>query len=186
MRRPLVLGTAVGIVAALLVWYFAAFSPQSHQVQALHDQVSSLQAKQSSLEERLAALKRAQQQQPQRQQVLSSLTQAIPPTADIAGFIDQVNSLASSTGVTLGSLAPSLPTATPGESYLTITVSAQITGTYAQTVSFLEGLYSLPRLVVVDAITIGGAGSNPSPSQALTTTLKMRIFTTASPSSALK
>ncbi len=194
MKRSHIIATVGGLLVLLIVWYFLLFAPQSKKLSNLQAKQSSLDTTQSQLTTKLASLKKAETHQRQRQQLLDSYTQQIPPTADLAGFINAVNGLASSTGVTLDSLSPTPPASAQGVSVSTISVSLVVTAPYASTVSFLQGLYNLPRLVVVDGLTIAQGGSaggggqpasspsgTPTPGNPLQTTFKIRIFTTAAP-----
>jgi Tfp pilus assembly protein PilO len=205
VKRTHIIAAAGGMVVLLIVWYAFLFSPQSHKLSDLQAKQTALETTQSQLTSKLASLKKAQTHQMQRQQVLDSYNAQIPSTADMASFINDVNTLAADTNVTLSSLTPTPPAASQGVSVSTITVTIKISAPYSNTVAFLQGLYSLPRLVIVDGVSIGGASAGtggttagtgstssasasatPTPNDVLSTTFKTRIFTTAPPTTPSK
>jgi type IV pilus assembly protein PilO len=196
VRRPIILVTVVVVALVAAGWYALLIRPQSARLSEMESKATTLQSQQAGLEARLTALKKAEQSQPQRLATLAQLTSAIPPTTDIADFINQVNALAGTSGVALHSLSPSQPAASKTGPYSEVNVSLSLTGSYSSTISFLDGLYSLPRLVVVDTLNIsagGGGGTSSSPStpvsvpgatgssSGLQTTMSLRIFTTQPP-----
>lgn len=199
MKRPLVIVTLAMLALVAGGWYALLIRPQNTRLSNMESQATTLQAEQAELQARLAALKKAELSQPQRLATLNQLTSAIPPSTDIADFINQVNALADSTGVQLHTLSPSQPVAATTGPYSAIKVSLSLSGSYPSTISFLDGLYSLPRLVVVDTLSIvsgGGSGSSSGPSSQVTvpgstsstsglqTSMALRIFTTQAPTPA--
>lgn len=181
LRQPLVLGTVAVLILAVAVWWFALMAPQQRHLTSLQSKEASLSSERDGLTAKLASLKRAESHQSRRQAVLDRYSAAIPATADLADFITQLNGLASSSQVDLTKIAPSEPAATPGQPYSTITLSLSVKGSYGPTLAFLQGLYNLPRLVVVDNITVSAGTGTGESAGSLDTTLKARAFTTAAP-----
>jgi Tfp pilus assembly protein PilO len=184
---------AIGTVAAVLValvWYLLLWSPRSAAYNKAHSEVTeseaAIQSLQAQIQQLQAQAKGGSGASNARQTVEAA---AIPPEANLAQLIDQINTAANSSGVTFISITPSqpaAPTASSGGASV-INVGINTSGGYYQIVDFINRLDSLPRLMVVNGVTMaagsGTGGSGPSGSQ-LAVTLSTEVFTTASPAGA--
>lgn len=157
---------AAGAVLILAIWYVAIFRPQSNHLKAAHTAYASAEQQVDSLRSQVATLQALERQVPHDKAVLASLNQAIPSTPDLKDILDQLHSLAVSTGVELTSVAPSVsPNAASGGGISSITMTLSLSGTYPQVTNFLKGLTTMPRTVVINSVSIGGgSGGNLSTS----------------------
>ena len=112
---------------------------------------------------------------------------AIPDDPNLAQFILDANDAASRSGIDFLSITPTQPTApsqattgstVPGGGSATpvpIRIGMAIAGGYFQVLDFINRLSALPRIVVVDSLTMSGNASSAQ----LQVTLQERIFTTS-------
>jgi hypothetical protein len=79
-------------------------------------------------------------------------------------------------GVKLNTITTGSPgTATNGISAISISLST--TGTYDQTLNLIHLLNTLPRLTIIDDLTLQGGGPNTTRSTTLSETFALTIFT---------
>lgn len=201
--RPRLVGIGTGAaVLVALVWYFLLWSPRSAAYNKAHSEVTeseaAIQSLQAQIQQLEAQAKAGSGASSARQSVE---TAAIPPQANLAQLINQINSAANSSGVVFVSITPSEPAAPTGTSVVStasvINVAINATGGYYQLVDFINRLDSLPRLMVVNGVTMnpGGAsggsaggstgGSGSSLTGELVVTLSTQVYTTAPPASAV-
>jgi type IV pilus assembly protein PilO len=173
----------IGVVAALLVlvlWWFLLWSPQRKKVDdakaradAAQQQVGQLRVTLSRLQElkRTEALKRSQ---------IEALRVAVPDQPNLAQFILDANDAANKAGIDFLSVTPSPPaTAAAGAGTAAgapaaINLAMSITGGYFQVLDFVNRLTDLPRIVVIDNLSLAaGDGSN------MTVSITARMFTTS-------
>lgn len=113
---------------------------------------------------------------------LAHLNTAVPTARGFSVLVDQLTSLTGTTGVswTSGSLgapaitagsAPVTPTAT---STAAVPITMSVSGSAASIAAFLSGLQSLPRLVVVDTVGIGGSRTGRETAAVTATAYLMR------------
>jgi type IV pilus assembly protein PilO len=173
----------IGVVAALLVlllWWFLLWSPQRKKVDdakaradAAQQQVGQLRVTLSRLQElkRTEALKRSQ---------IESLRVAVPDQPNLAQFILDANDAANKAGIDFLSVTPSPPATaaagagTPAGAPAAVNLAMSITGGYFQVLDFVNRLTDLPRIVVIDNLSLAaGDGSN------MTVSITARMFTTS-------
>ncbi len=201
MKRTSIISLVAGIVivAAVVAWLFAFFLPEGSHLNNLRQRQASLEAQKIPLEAQLTSLRRlaAWETSAAGTNLYSMLQQAIPPNADEAQFLTQMSNLAAKAGVTLTSITPSTPVAQPiigatsstTAPYMTIPVSMSLTGTYPSVYSFLQDLYSLPRLVVINSLSlssstngssvIAASAGKPVGTAIITASISANMFTTA-------
>ena len=197
------IGTAAAVAVAL-VWYLALWSPRNSAYNKAHSEVteseSAIQSLQVQIQQLEAQAKSGNGAATARQSVENA---AIPPQANLAQLILQINKSATDSGVLFISISPSEPAApatgatATGSTASVINVSINASGGYYQIVDFINRLDSLPRLMVVQGVTMSSnsasgstaagaaSGSGASSSAELNVTLLTQVYTTALPASAV-
>ena len=180
---------AIGLFGVVALWWVFVYSPRGGKLSDTRDEIASVEADRSGLEATVKRLKAIEQNGPATDAELQKLAEALPATADLAGFITGAHEIALDAGIDWISVAPSEPTVTPGAPP-TIRLSIQIEGGFFQVLDYLNRLEDLDRLVIVDSVNIttgatgGGGGESTSTTVAsssgapdLAVTLTARMFT---------
>lgn len=190
----LVLG---GIAAA---WYAVLWSPRARQIASARADAASAERRAEKLRAELAALSSSAKLVPAKQAELSRLQDAVPPAADLAQLIVDVDQAAASSGESLVTMSPSKPedaqsgagsaeatgSASAGGGLTVIQLSITASGTYPQAMRFLDALETLPRLLALDDVSLTAAGREPSGAPPpLTMSVTARAFTTAAAGKAM-
>jgi Tfp pilus assembly protein PilO len=153
---------AAAAVVVLVIWYFALFRPQSHDLSTAHKAHAAAEQKVSQLRNQVTQLNALKADIPADKAALSVLDAAVPSSPQLDTTLNQLHTEAIASGVSLSAVSPSAPqttasgssSATAGAPSITLTMSAN--GSYAQIMSFLSGLASMPRAVVVTGLNISG------------------------------
>lgn len=199
-RRGARLVLAVLLLGGIAVaWYAALWAPRAQAIAAARADAASAARHGDQLRAELAALSSAAKLVPAKQAELGRLQDAVPPAADLAQLIVDVDQAAATSGESLVTLSPSKPegaqsatgaAGAPGpgaaKSGLTaIQLSITGSGTYVQAMRFLDALETLPRLLALDDVSLTAAGRAASgASPPLTMSVSARAFTTAPASAA--
>lgn len=168
---------AIAGVVLVAVWYLALFGPQSRNLSAAHKAHAAAEQKVSQLRNQVVQLDALKAQIPADKAALSVLQAAVPDNPQLDDALRQLHAVATGSGVSLASVSPSTPTANSSTSSSStsssssssssqqasttpsITLTMTGSGSYAQLMSFLSGLDSMPRTVVVTSVELAG-GSN--------------------------
>lgn len=171
---PVLIG--VGALVFAVVVFAGLISPQSHKLSSLRAKEAQLQSQQTQLQSEIATLKSEKAHIGTSCSQLTKALTEIPGTPDVSAFLQQVTSLAVSTGnantPTISVLqAPSAgasPAGTAGTagtagakvagagSATPVQVSLTLNGNYSQMTAFIKGLDSFPRLFTVTTINVTG------------------------------
>ena len=192
-RRALLIGGAAALVV-LLAWYFLLWSPRSDDIAEARDRKDAAESEAQQLQSEIERLRAAQRDEPLRRAQLETLRIAVPDDPNLAQFILDTNDAATKAGIDFISIAPSPPaaataaaattatttptsgaSATPGAGATPpaeIKVSLQVQGGYFQVLDFVNRLNDLPRLVVIDSVTVSADAAGR-----LSTALQARMFT---------
>lgn len=201
MTRKIPLLAAAAVIAVVAVWYMALWKPAGHQLATAQAALVSAQNDRAQASLQHSALVAQAAKLPAEEAKAESLTAAAPAGNDIAGVIDQINAIATATGVswqsesqTPGSSVRSTPgsgsVATPASALSSFTMTLSVTGTYPQILGFVERLQQMPRLTVVTSLSVAAGGSAPagggvpasaSGGTALTTQVTATIYDDPSP-----
>lgn len=174
----------ISIVVALLVvviWLVAFFLPEGSKLSKLNTQEQTLQTQVAAGNAKVAALKREALNTPALEAMSHQLSAAVPSTADIFNYITSLQNAATAAGVTVNTLSPTQPSATTGQSFSTIAVQMDVTGTYDQILAFIKGLYGLPRLTSIESVAINGGGPTSNRGTLLTSAMALAAYTAAKP-----
>jgi Tfp pilus assembly protein PilO len=191
-------GAAAGAVGVLAAGYLVLVSPQMNNASDISTQVDTVNKSNQRAELQIAALKREYANLPELEGKVASIRVHLPTTPQEPTLLRQLSALASQSGVKLIStqVAPPqamslVPTAASGAKAVQapgtlsqIGLGIQITGSFAQTRSFLNKLENLPRSVLVTALDISRQGDGASASYSLTTTITARTFMASDQASA--
>lgn len=178
MSRRVVSIAGGACVVLLLAWVALLWSPKGGELDVARKRQAAAENLSAELQAKLARLQGAQRQAPQLQADLEQVRAAIPSRADLAEFILSADDAASKAGVDFLSITPTPPAVsqTPGAPN-DVALNLALKGSYFPVLDFLQKLLDLPRLVVVDGVTVAPDG-DPS---VLNVGLKARMFTTAQP-----
>jgi len=188
MNRRLLIPLGAGVLVVLL-WFVALWGPQGSALSKAKKRKADAQAQGATLRDQLKRLQDARRDQPLKQSQLETLRVAIPDNPNLAEFILDANDAASRSGIDFLSITPGLPTAPSSTTASTVAGGASATpipikigmtvsGGYFQVLDFVNRLNALPRIVVVDTLTLTGSGSSTQ----LSVSLSERIFTTSAAS----
>jgi Tfp pilus assembly protein PilO len=188
VNRRLLIPLGVG-VAVLVLWFVALWGPQGSALSSARKRASDATAQRETLRDQLKRLQDSRRDQPLKQSKLETMRVAIPDDPNLAQFILDANDAASKAGIDFLSITPTPPSAATGATAGTtpaggaggsasIRIGLSLTGGYYQVLNFVNLLDKLPRIVVVDNLTMTAAAAGAT--QGLQATLAARIFTTSS------
>lgn len=175
LRRPRVLLAVAGALVVVLVWVLVFFVPQGHRLTTLQGDEQSLQAQVNAGNARVAQLREESQHSAQIQAMVKKLKGYVPTTSDIT-YIATLSNAAKASGVKVTSLGPGTSAPVPGSSFDAIPVTATVTGTYDNLLTFIRNVYSLPRLTDIDSVQITGGGPKSNRAAILTASFHLEIF----------
>ena len=189
MRNRVAALITIALVGVVALWWVFLYSPLGADLSDTRDEVSSAEQARIGLDSTLKRLTQIDTDGPATDARLLNLSEALPTTPDLAGFINGAHEIALDAGIDWISVAPAEPVETPGAPP-TIHLSIQIEGGFFQVLDYLNRLEDLGRLVIVDSINIttgateGGDGTTPTSGSSGTTgapdlsaTLTARMFT---------
>jgi Tfp pilus assembly protein PilO len=202
MKRGVIAAVVAGFVVVVLIAWFALIAPQNKDISSTKSKVSAADKQTEQLQAELQHLQELSAKAPQQQAQLQKLNAAIPPNPALASFIEQANTLADQSGIDWLSISPGVPAASTSGGPTTISLNIQLSGSFYQTLAYLDSLESLSRLVVIQGVSINTSGSSGSassgaaaaapsgstaasgnPQGELTVTLTGQMYTQAAPPS---
>jgi len=186
---------AIGVGAALLVlllWWFLLRRPQRSRISDAQDRREAAAQQAAQLQVTLSRLQDLKRTEALKRSQIEALRVAVPDQPNLAQFILDANDAANQAGIDFISISPSPPAAagpatggtagTPGAraaAPASITLAMNVTGGYFQVLDFLNRLNDLPRIVVIDSLSLTpGSGTDTS---RLSATISARMFTTSTP-----
>lgn len=178
-RRLLVVG---GVAAAVLAaWFLLLWSPKGDQLTQAEERTATAELEADNLELRLARLLAAEKNSVALTATADRLEEAVPGEAAVADFILQANEAATESGVDFVSVTPAPPaTSTVPGVAAEVKLSIQATGGYYRMLDYLERLLALPRIVVLDSVSVTPSGDGPGETD-LTIALSGRMFLSQMP-----
>lgn len=166
---------AVVAIAVVVAWSLAFYLPETHKLQGLDAQQTSLHSIVVADQARLQRVKTEAAHVTQIKAMHQRLEGYVPASPDLYTYIHTISAAAKSAGVTITSLSPG--GSVPVTGYSAIPITASVKGTYDQVVAFLKDLYALPRLTDINDVYISGGGPGTTRSTKLSVTLQLSIFT---------
>ncbi|HVV75537.1 MAG TPA: hypothetical protein VHC43_05825 [Mycobacteriales bacterium] len=172
-----VAATAIVCVVIVAAGWFLLAKPQKSKIASLHTQTQSQLSSNALLLTQVRALQAEQKELPQQQLIEQKFSSEIPDNAAEPTLIRQLSATAKAAGVDLTSFAPGAPTqvsvaaapatqslgaaaASPSAGLFSISLSMNVTGTYANIESWFNGLEHLPRALIVTTFSLAGSGSS--------------------------
>jgi len=175
-RRQLIVAGVVAVVVTALFFLFL-LKPKLNDISKTRSDVQTARAEEDTLNTQLAHLKDVKKNAPETMAKLAALSQYVPATPDLPGFIQQVQNAATASGIDLQSIAPSPPatvTGSTGVSTISVTLTCQ--AGYFRIEDFLAHLENLQRAVEVRAISLSPIQSPVSSELILSSTISMTMF----------
>jgi Tfp pilus assembly protein PilO len=180
-KRSVLLSIVIGVVI-ILVWTLAFFLPQGKQLSKYNTQAAKLQGTQAVLETRLAQLKATSAATPKLLLLKAKYAALVPPTPDVFNYFTLISNTAKASHVTLVSITPGVGgTLIPGTNLYGIGFTLNTTGSYDDTLYFIKAIYNLPRLTVINSMSLSGGGAKTTRSAPLTEAFSLTIFSTGKP-----
>lgn len=110
-NRLWTIGTAVLIVAIVVMGWFLVISPVVAQGRAAESQVAQIQSQNAAKQSSMKVLETQFATLPEQTAKLAALQMNVPDSADLGDFLDQIQGLAAASGVTVTNFAASEATA---------------------------------------------------------------------------
>lgn len=184
MSRKVLALAALGAVLVAGLWYVALWKPQSARLSAAHAREETAAGQNQQLRLAVARLQAAGDEAPELTSQLERLRVAVPDRPDLAQFLLDAPDAASAAGLDYLSVSPSPPAEPEGGGPAEIAVAMELNGGYFQVLDFLNRLAELPRIVVVDGVSLSAAEEDAIGAPELTLTIAGRLFVTAVPEGA--
>jgi len=175
-KRPIVIASLLGVLLVAIGWWFAWMSPESAKLASVRAQQVQAETTRSALLFRLEELQHDAKQAKAAATYLSRFGRAIPSYPDAPGLVVQVYDLATRDNVKLLSITDNSLIA--DGRYSTIPVSVNVSGGHDNVLSFVKGIYSIPRLLTIQSLSLSGTGNvNQSSSVSTTATISATAYT---------
>jgi Tfp pilus assembly protein PilO len=164
------------LVVGAFVIFFELIRPAYEDAQTIRSEVLSREAFVSQQQDAITQVQQLMQSYQSEQDVQNSLNQALPPAADFAGALYQINGIATGDSVGLQAMtisSPTLATTKPtanasssiGDSLVsplgTVTFQMKFVGRYEDIKTFVGDLEDNIRLFDVQSVNIQPAGAKP-------------------------
>lgn len=190
LKRIYGVGVAA-LVAMVVAFYFLSWRPTASTIRQVKAQDATTVAQAATLRSEIAQLRAAAANIGPMKAELGRIDQAVPSKPSLAPFILQVDAAATASGFQFLGISPAHPQAAatgaagskPTPPVVTVSLTGK--GSFFQTLDFIHRLQSLPRIFVIDklSVTPGGAGAaSTSAAPDLTVSMAGRMFTTQAPS----
>jgi Tfp pilus assembly protein PilO len=162
LKRPRVLVAIAAAVVVLIAWYFAWWSPESGKLSSVRGQEAKAKLQTQQLNAKLLEILREDRFVAKYHNFLSFFSSQVPVQPEQGQLVYQLGRLQDRDHVDITTLSASA-TAAPvsGVSLSTIPVSLTVTGSHDNVIRFLNGLYSMSRLLTIQSIA-PSATSAPS------------------------
>lgn len=160
LKRPMIYGTIIGVLVLALVWWLAWWSPEGNKLSNAQSQEVSLQQQVTSLDGQIAVLRAESSQVAKELPYLAIFNQALPSLPNQGNLTTELYVLSRQTKTFISDLNDS--TIVPTTGYSTMPISMTLTGSHNAVLAFLKGIYGLPRLVTIQAVTLSPPGAAPN------------------------
>ena len=175
-RRQIAIAAAAAVGVTVL-FFFLLLKPKLNDISKTRSDVQAASAEVDTLNTQIAHLNQVKRNAPQTMAQLAALSQYLPSTPDLPGFIKLVQDAAVQSGIDLQSIAPSPPANQPnasGVQVISVTLTAQ--GGYFRIEDFLAHLEQLGRAVAVRSIALSPQQTPLSSELTLNSTITLNMF----------
>ena len=182
LKRPKIFGTIIAVVLIALIWWFAWMAPQGNKLNSVNQQQQQLESQVASLNTTIGALKIEASQAQKLLPYLAFFQLSIPPLPESGDLTTELYNLSLKTKTFISALSDATTTPTTG-GYSTIPVTIQLTGTEKGVLAFVEGIYTLPRLITIQTLALSppAAAANilkPTNTTGFTASINATAYTT--------
>jgi Tfp pilus assembly protein PilO len=187
-------GAVVLVIAIFAAGWFLLVAPKHHTTADLKARAAAQDADNARLQQKLQVLQAQQQDLPQQQAKLASLSTQIPSNPALPSMIRDLTAAAAKVGVSIDSMAPSAPVAVVAAPVTSVAAPAaptagataasstlyqvpltlQLTGSYFEIEQYLNKLEGLKRSFLISGFVLTGAET--ATSSDLSVTLNGRVF----------
>jgi Tfp pilus assembly protein PilO len=175
-RRQIAIAVAAAIGITIL-FFLLLIKPKLNDISTTRADVQAAEQQHDTLELQLAHLREIQKNAPATIDKLAKVSQYLPSTPDLPGFIRLVQDAATTSGVDLQSIAPSPPTDLTGSSGVqTISVTLTLRAGFFRLEDFLARLEGLQRAVEVRSIAMAPSETELSNQVVLATTITLQMY----------
>ncbi len=173
-QREIIVVATAAAVGVLLVLYYVVFLPRLTALAQANRQLRAKIAQAADTEQAAARLPAAKRERALEEEHLRAVERQIPGGIEIHKLVADLNRAIEASGVHLVEIAfpegqpAQAATATPAGAPMAggpavanlqeFPFSVRIRGTFDQTVTFLEQVEAMPRIVVVETLGISGQG----------------------------
>lgn len=156
VKRPAILVTVLGTVVIAIIWWFAWMQPQASKLSSIRSQQNLAGEEVNLLQAQIAQLRSESSLLKKELPYLHFFQGQIPPLPEQGQLTAQLYNLSLKTKTFISSLSDNAVNspATTTAGYSPMPISIQLTGTHNGVVAFLKGLYTLPRLVTIQAVNL--------------------------------
>jgi type IV pilus assembly protein PilO len=154
LKTPVKIAATLGIMIAIAGAYGGLFYLDiEDQIKGARARGAQLQAEKNNYETRKREYQAYRTELTQLQQEQRDLLKALPRKAEIPTFLSNLQEQAELSGLEIISLT--IDAENPMELYVRIPVRIEVRGTYHSITKFFKNLSELPRIVNVEALSLG-------------------------------
>ena len=150
---------ALFALIGFLGWYLY-ISDQQDQLQSLAHKEESLKQEFTTKQAKAVNLEALQQQLDEMQDMLRQLLRQLPSKTEMPELLVDISQTALSAGLEVDSFVPGAET--PKDFYAEKPIALKMSGTYHQFGTFISGVASLPRVVILTLHDVSLTPANPS------------------------
>jgi Tfp pilus assembly protein PilO len=175
-RRQLIVATAAAVIV-LLLFFLILLKPKLGEISKTKDDVDAARTQEQTLQLNLQHLQQVRKNAPDTTAKLAAISQYLPSTPDLPGFIQLVQNAATLSSIDLQTIAPSPPSSLTGATGVqAIPVTLTLQGGFFRIEDFLARLENLQRVVEVRTVTLSPTTTQLSSELVLNTTLAITMF----------
>jgi Tfp pilus assembly protein PilO len=162
MRRGTALIAVLGVLAITALWWVFLAAPRNAGVGEVEDEIEVERNREATLRQQIANLQSIKDQEVTYLFAIGQMENAIPEFSDVDTFLEEINFLASRTGVVLQQVSLATPStlstpaagATETAGPLSINITLNIEGQYFEVLGFVYGLEAMERLVRLENVSL--------------------------------
>jgi type IV pilus assembly protein PilO len=148
----------ISLIVLLLVAYILQFQiPMNTKIKQLEQSLSGLQAKISENDNKIRNLDELKIEVKTLQKRLAELTEQLPPESEVSSLLRQIQNLVNQSGLVLKLWRPEKRRTHASGLYEEIPIAISLVGGYHNTALFFDRISTLPRIVNILNIKMGGA-----------------------------